>query len=500
MLTLIGRRFLLGVTVIAVALSGCIRQEVVITLRADGSGSYRVKRYLNEMEGAAVGFAEAVIGKEAMSEGGAEAGEKMIGKLRRVDIEDGSDPGKPENMYKIVEYHFKSLGEALVDLENEVVLGPRYTFDGDDLLIFLDREKQEFDGMGDNEDKEMFYHLTINLPVPPKSPKGTVVGNSVSWKFDTAGMKKYQQSAIGTRILEARIPGNAVKLDLSPRLFTEKEDEEKPFPGMKKEEEKSSFGLKSFNTRIPIAGKALERSKERNGQLALNFDVPDLEFPVSYEGLILKEVIIGGKKVEAKLESGEKGVVSGKDAWGQKDTPGFPVNISLPVKNPWLEKIDKVSLSVGLSKPTRMTSVPLVFSGTGKPYPRSEQEHAVLKRILVTNVDSGSSAGMLGGPTIELFVEGDHGSILNVYMDTRYGLRYRAERVSWSKKNPGNLYGESKEIATAFFGEKFSLQQGTFSFRTIPAGPFTIILECVLEKGVKTVPLVMENIDVRPEK
>ena len=226
-------------------------------------------------------------------------------------------------------------------------MGPRYAYRDDRFVIFFNREKEEFDGMKLGETvKDAWLNLTIELPAEPSSSNGQVQGKTVSWKFNADDMKKYQEMAMGENLIEASIPSSAIKVDLKPRLVVDKEEK-----ALIKDGEFEPLGF--FNARFPIIGAMAD--EQVKASLSVNFPVDTFSLPVTYKDLAVTSLVVEGKETESEIKSKTEGVFDGKNQWGQ-ETDGFPVQLELPVTNPWIREIEKLQITMQVNTATEKSN------------------------------------------------------------------------------------------------------------------------------------------------
>jgi len=476
---------------LSIFLSGCIHQDVRIVLRADGSGEYHIKKATTQIESAIIANVPSELRDMALAEQkGIE--EKYPGGLKKISYSVLPNPDDPSQYVELSVYSFPHLGEVLPVLENIIDMGPRYAYRDGKFVIFLDREKQEFDGMqADEMMKNAYLNLTIELPATPISSNGEAQGNVVSWKFNADDLKKFQKMKMGENLFKVSIPASAIKVDLTPRLVVEKEKKT-----LSEDQKKDFEPLNYFEARFPIIGDKAESPAKAS--LNVQFPVNDFQLPLVYKDLQITSFVVKGKEVATELKSKTEGVFNGNDPWGRK-TDGFLIQLEFPFTDPWISKIDKLRLEM---------KVDTVKDSKKILYPIEPQQSSVLifpdppnsslDKVVLREIPLGSALSMYPMPSITLLTKIKPNNIAAFYIETDYGLKYKANSVESSLKQSDDYWDQefkkfSKDI---FMEEKF--YEYKVGFENLPNAPFNLILETVMTQNFETKILVLEDIDVSP--
>lgn len=468
--------------------SGCIQQDVHIILRADGSGEYHIKKTTSQIESAILANIPAELRDATLSEQmGTE--EEYPGGLKRISYSVLPSPADSSKYIESSVYSFSNLGEALPALENVIDMGPRYAYRDGQFIVFLDREKQEYDGMNAEETMaDAYLNVKIELPAAPLSLNGTVSGNSVSWKFNANDLKRFQSLPIGENLIQASIPSSAITVDLQPRLFIKKKKSIK--------KDKVFQPLKLFSATFPITGDM--NQSEVKATLSLEFPIDEYTLPISYEDLHITSMVVDGVKVEANLTSETSGVFNGKDQWGQ-DVDGFPLNLEFPVSNPWVSTIDRiqVSLKVNTVEESRKT----FYEVSASEWPNMifpQSSNVLLDKVAIAKIEMGSSTAMWPTPSMTLLTTTEQSHISAIYIDTNYGLRYKADGIQSTRKKSAEYWDNKVKsfLSDIFMEEEF--YEYELSFPKLPKTPFKLIIETIDEQNFESRLLTVEDIDVSP--
>ncbi|MFQ5486658.1 MAG: hypothetical protein ACE5DO_15190, partial [Desulfobacterales bacterium] len=409
---------------------------------------------------------------------------------KRISYNISQSPDDPAEYIESTVYTFPELGKALPDLENVIEMGPRFAYRDNRFVIFFNREKEDFDGMKLGETvKDAYLNLTIELPAEPSSLNGQVKGKTVSWSFDADDMKKYQEMSMGENLIEASIPSSAIKVDLKPRLVVAKERKT-----LTKDEKFEPLGL--FSARFPITGAMAD--EQVKASLNVNFPVDTFSLPVTYKDLTVTSLIVEGKETGSEIKSKTEGVFEGKNQWGQ-ETDGFPVQLEFPVTNPWVREIEKLQLTmqVNTAKEKSTTFYHVTPSGTPSNI-LPEAHNQILEKVTILKIELGSPSAMWPLPGITLVTTTEPANISAFYIDTDYGLRYKANSVQSSRKNSEHYWdNKTKSFLTDVFKEE-EFYEYALGFAKIPVSPFTIVIETAGKQDFQNKTLLLEHIDVSP--
>ena len=464
---LIGR--VVGLGMLALLLSGCIEQEMKITLRADASGMVVVERRLS---GAESGLLQVEV---------PEPDEFKTMALERTYRDSKIDPSR--KIEKSV-YTFGNLAESLPELEGVVAMMPRFKMEGDRLVVLLRHEMNPYHGMGSAEETNFFYNLEIDFPVPPKSDMGEVEGNRVVWKADAERLKKLKITDIGTLFFKCSISASAIKLDLRPRQVVPKDPSKSFFQSVK-----STNLISSLRVRVPILGKHQFQQNDKNGSIEFHLPIDPTQLPLCYKNLRVEQLIMDGQKVVPLLHSIPSGVFYGKDELGQ-DVPGLPVTMKFGWNSHALKTIDRIQISMDAAVPTKL-SQPVLFVDASHPTNSIllVPDHAE-KVIAVMDIDHAKWQSA----ELTLASNLDPSEISEVYLDTEYGLRHPADGIRWTEI--ARASPPDKKKAKALFGEDDPIFIGKISYPHIPTTSFTLVFSIVEKTSWERLVLQEENIDV----
>ncbi len=479
----------LTIILLLVYLTGCIQQDLRIVLRSDGSGEYHIRKVTSQIESALIANVPAELREKALSEQkGVE--EKYPGGLKRISYNISQSPDDPAKYIESSVYTFTELGKALPDLENVIEMGPRYAYRDNRFVIFFNREKEEFDGMKLGESiKDAYLNLTIELPAEPSSPNGQVKGKTVSWSFNADDMKKYQEMAMGENLIEASIPSSAIKVDLKPRLVVDRKKK-----NIIKDEKFEPLGF--FNARFPIIGAMAH--EQVKASLNVNFPADTFSLPVAYKDLTVKSLVVEGKETEAEIKSKTAGVFDGKNQWGQ-EAGGFPVQLEFPVTNPWIREIDKLQITMQINTATEKSIT--FYHVTPSESPSiilPEEPSQILDTVAILKIELGSPSAMWPLPAAALLTTTEPANISAFYIDTDYGLRYKANSVQSSLKKSEDYWDNKIKtfLADVFKEEEF--YEYALGFTKMPNSPFKLVIETAGKQDFKKKTLLLEHIDVSP--
>jgi hypothetical protein len=357
-------------------------------------------------------------------------------------------------------------------------------------VIFFNREKEEFDGMKAGETiKDAWLNLTIELPAEPSSSNGQVQGKTVEWKFDAEDMKKYQEMAMGENLIEASIPSSAIKVDLKPRLVVAKKKK-----NIIKDGKFEPLGF--FNARFPIIGDMA--NEQVKASLNVNFPADTFSLPVTYKDLTVKSLVVEGKETKAEIKSKTEGVFDGKNQWGQ-ETGGFPVQLEFPVTNPWIREIEKLQITMQVNTATEKSSTFYhVISSKSPSIILPEETNQILDTVAIIKIESGSPSAMWPLPGITLLTTTGPANISAFYIDTDYGLRYKANSVQSSRKKSEDYWDNKiKTFLTDVFKEE-EFYEYELGFTKMPDLLFKLMIETAGKQDFKSKTLLLEHIDVSP--
>ena len=460
-------------------LSGCLREELDVTINADGSGKYTVIKFLGNMEETMIAAVDgAKMGDMSAEEVAEEIKSRSEGPVECVGYEivkNYRGRGKAE----ITKYSFDDLGEAVVVLENMIQMGPRFKYDDGRFYVFVDREKTEYDGMSaDGIEDEFYYKLTVNLSEKPVcDSRGEVEGNSVSWEFGNEAMNVYRESEIGTRLLWASVDAGAVKTELTPKLYVKKEESRR---------KREVSYLKDFFCNIEL----LEESKPFNASFTGYVPTGDIALPFSYEHLEVVKLVVDGEEKECRLESSEAGIFAGKSRWG-RDVPGLPVKVSFTETDPWVKNIDLLEVELETSKPVKTVTHSVKIDDMSR-LPRVVKFGGSCVAILEAEQGANSAAYPL--PNVEVVTDLNPADIIGCYLDTKFGFRYKSAEPRW--KTVRSYKDEKYREQFEQFRDAGQLRKGTLNFENVPNDEFTLVFEVITEKRASTETLKLEDVYV----
>ena len=467
-----------------VLFSGCIQQDVRIVLHSDGSGEYSIKRNMSRMENALVANMSPELREKALTEQ-QEIRLDYPGGLKRT-LYSVAAVGTAGQFNETSVYSFSNLGEALPALENLIPMGPRYAYRNGRFVIFRDREQEQWDGVTSDDTKDDYLNLTLDLPAEPESSNGKVEGTTVHWAFNTGDLKKFQGLEMGDNLIQASIPAAAIKVDLKPRLVDEVRNSSK---------NREAGPLELFSARFPIMESVVNEPPKADLQVV--FPIGDLTLPVSYRNLHVESMVVDGQGVKPELKSETSGSFNGKDQWGQEKS-GFPLSVAFPVIDPWISRIDRlqIGMDVNVVQKTRRNVVEVPAVGFPAKVALKE-DNPLLVDLSVVSLDKKAS-GFLGGGGIILLTSAAPESIAAFYLDTDYGLEYKANQITTKIMKPDDFWDAKIK---AFVHDSFpegKIYQYQIGFSKIPRPPFTLIIETVDKADYQSKTLTLENIDVSP--
>ena len=477
--------------IILLFLSGCIQQDLRIVLNSDGSGEYHIRKVMSQMEGVMIANIPQKMREKALAEQ-QKLQEEYPGGLKRTSYDLSVSKDNPAQYIETTVYSFINLGEAIPSLENLIQMGPRYAYRGNQFVIFRNREKEEWDGVSNNNQKdESYFNLTIELPVEPIASNGAIEGKKVVWKFDTEALKQYQKMPIGESFIEVSIPATAIQANLSPRLFHKKEKK------ISSQKEEVFQPLEWFNASFPIISDK-DTTEEVKASLQVVFPVENMSLPVSYKDLKVQSLVVDGKEVEAKVTSESMGVFNGKDQWGRASR-GFPVQLEFPINNPWVKTIDKIEVEMKVNAVAEKQQSTFVIKK--KSFPRvviAKETKNVFNQLAISKVEFGSSSAMWPAAGIIFLSTIKPTDINAIFLDTEYGLRYKAEGVTGKLKKVTEFWDASIK---QFIKENFSqeaIYEYTVGFDKIPNPPFNLVIDVITQSNFQPQTFTLENIDVSP--
>jgi len=466
-------------------LTGCIQQDIRIVLRADGSGEYHIRKVLSPPESFLVAGMPAQYKEELKAQLNIQ--EEKYG-IEQVSSNIAPDPADPNRHMETSVYTFKELGRALPALENIIDMGPRYAYRDGRFVIFRLREKEEWDGADSDMMKDAYLNLTIELPAEPTSSNGTVQGKTVSWNFDAEALKRFHKSGIGKKLIEASIPASAIQVDLKPRLVPEKKK-----TNLKDREEFNP--LNNFSARFPI----LKDAQETRATLDVYFPIDELSLPISYKNLKIKSLVVEGKNIDSTLTSNVNGIYNGKNQWGQA-VPGFPVKLDCTLDNPWISKVDRLEISTRINAAIKTgENIFEIVPGDEPGLITPKTSNPKLGKLALMKVELGSGSAMWPGSSVSLLTATAPDKILTFYLDTDYGLRYKAQSMTAKEKSKKDYsYDALKPFIEQNFSDDERFYQYEVNFSKMPGPPFTLIVETIEEQRFQPKTLILENIDVSP--
>jgi hypothetical protein len=365
-------------------------------------------------------------------------------------------------------------------------MGPRFKYQDGKFVVFVNREKSEYDGMGGGSTDEKFYYkLTVNLPAKPDCDEsGVVEGNSVSWEFNNEEMKVYNESKIGEQLLRASVDAEAVNVDLSPRLFVKKERRRSRMM-----EQEVSY-IEDFYCDIDI----LKEDDKLNSRFYAYVPTGELAMPLSYDKLKISKFVIDGVEKSTELTSPKSGVFTGKDKWG-RDAPGLPVKLKFKETNPWIKSIDLLEVQIEIAKPVKRESHSIKISDASKAVPVFRVEGETGGVIAVLAIEMGSSTAMWPPPSMDVMLDIEPANILGCYLDTNYGFRYEAAS-EWKTVDIEESWDEKVKAVKDQFNADKKVWKSELTFPNIPADPFTLVFEVITEKSTGIEILRLEDVYV----
>ncbi|MHC4307874.1 MAG: hypothetical protein ACYSR7_04545 [Planctomycetota bacterium] len=127
-----------------------------------------------------------------------------------------------------------------------------------------------------------------------------------------------------------------------------------------------------------------------------------------------------------------------------------------------------------------------------------EEPNQILDKVAVIKIELGSPSAMWPLPGITLLTTTEPANISAFYIDTDYGLRYKANTVQPSRKKSEDYWDNKiKTFLTDVFKEE-EFYEYELGFTKMPDSPFKLVIEAVGKQDFKTRTLLLEHIDVSP--
>jgi hypothetical protein len=251
-----------------------------------------------------------------------------------------------------------------------------------------------------------------------------------------------------------------------------------------------------FNARFPIIGAMA--NEQAKASLNVNFPVDTFSLPVTYKDLRVTSLIAEGKETEAEIKSKVEGVFDGKNQWGQ-ETDGFPVQLEFPVTNPWIREIEKVQITMKVNTVAEKSNTFYYVTPSESPsIILPEEPNQILDTVAIIKIELGSPSAMWPLPGITLLTTTEPSNISAFYIDTDYGLRYKANSVQSSHKTSEDYWDNKIKtfLKDVFKEEEF--YEYAMGFAKMPSSPFALVIETADKQDFKTRTLLLEHIDVSP--
>jgi hypothetical protein len=127
-----------------------------------------------------------------------------------------------------------------------------------------------------------------------------------------------------------------------------------------------------------------------------------------------------------------------------------------------------------------------------------EEPNHILDKIAILKIELGSPTAMWPLPGITLLTTTEPANISAFYIDTDYGLRYKANSVQSSRKTSEDYWDNKIKsfLADVFKEEEF--YEYELGFTKMPNSPFKLVIETAGKQDFKTRTLLLEHIDVSP--
>jgi hypothetical protein len=299
-------------------------------------------------------------------------------------------------------------------------------------------------------------------------------------------MKTFREAKLGDRLLWASVDADAVKVDLSPRLFVKKRKRDMP--------DREVSYIENFYCSIDI----LNENNKANGRFSGYVSVGELPVPFSYDDLKISRFVIDGVEKAAELNCAKSGVFSGYDTRGQ-DAPGLPVQLRFKETNPWIKSIDLLELEMQTAKPVKTESHSIKITDAQTPVPIARVKGEVSGTIAVLQIEMGSNAAAYPVPSIDVVLDIPPAEVMGCYLDTNYGLRYRAAVQEWTPVDIENTRDKKIEAVKDNFDSAKAAWKADLVFPNIPPDSFTLVFEIITEKSTAVQTLKLENVYVGPE-
>ncbi len=106
---------------------------------------------------------------------------------------------------------------------------------------------------------------------------------------------------------------------------------------------------------------------------------------------------------------------------------------------------------------------------------------------------------MYPGPSIDVMLDIDPANIMECYLDTNYGFRYKAAGQGWKAVDMDNKWNEKIKAMKEHFKSDKEVWKRELVFANIPADPFTLVFEVITEKSSAIETLKLEDVYVGPK-
>ena len=143
-------------------------------------------------------------------------------------------------------------------------------------------------------------------------------------------------------------------------------------------------------------------------------------------------------------------------------------------------KIDllKIKMNINTVEKSQKNIFDIFAAGRMSPFPRciSPQEtNLLLDKVAISKIELGSSIAMMPTQSMTLLSTVEPSAISAFYLDTDYGLEYKADGIKTTLKNKNDFWDEKvKKFVSDVFPEE-KIYEYEIGFAKIPKPPFKLI-------------------------
>jgi len=175
------------------------------------------------------------------------------------------------------------------------------------------------------------------------------------------------------------------------------------------------------------------------------------------------------------------------------------VNLRFKETNPWIKSIDLLEIQMQTAKPVKTKSHSIKITDIDTPVPVARFEGKLPGAIAVLDMEMGSSTAAYPEPLINVVLDIDPANIMGCYLDTNYGIRYRATGQEWRTVDIENSSDKKIKAVKDNFTASKKAWTRELVFRNIPPDPFTLVFEIITEKSAGIETLKLEDVYVGPK-